>query len=164
MLRFFLCAAIILAISSTAVSVHAACTSPSASDGAKEWDTGTANYKICINSTWVFYTKAAIAGNPTCSLAAQIDYDTSGNYYQLCDGTNWYKVDSSSSSCSGTPTTYTTPGTYSYTVPSSCDTVVVETYGAGGGGTSARGGSGGGGAGGRDSAGTHNGCGGGYAS
>ncbi|MEE9365601.1 MAG: hypothetical protein V3W44_02845, partial [Dehalococcoidales bacterium] len=40
--------------------------------------------------------------------------------------------------------TYTTPGTFTYTVPSGCDSVFIQTYGAGGGGTGTDAGGGGG--------------------
>ncbi len=49
--------------------------------------------------------------------------------------------------CSAPTTTYSTPGTYTYTVPGGCTSAIISTYGAGGAGGSAGGGYGGGGGG-----------------
>jgi hypothetical protein len=50
--------------------------------------------------------------------------------------------------CDTTPTVYATSGTYTYTAPSGCDTLLVEAYGAGGAGGNGLGEGGGGGGGG----------------
>jgi hypothetical protein len=54
-------------------------------------------------------------------------------------------VERADAACTAGPTTYTTPGTFTYTVPSGCDSVFIQTYGAGGGGSTVDGGGGGGG-------------------
>lgn len=73
-----------------ASSAYAACTSPTAADGAKEWFSGDNTYKYCIGSTWIAVTEA---GNLTaCTTAAEWDYDSGQTAFKQCRASVWRKV------------------------------------------------------------------------
>lgn len=75
--------------------------------------------------------------------AGSLIYNPTLRRFQVCDGTNWQNL-----SREATLVTYSTPGTYSYTVPPDATSIEVESWGAGaGGGTQSAQANGGGGGG-----------------
>ncbi|MDE2337115.1 MAG: hypothetical protein KGL10_07375, partial [Alphaproteobacteria bacterium] len=79
----------------------------------------------------------AACASPTGN-AGTMFFNSSYNVMQFCNGTNWIamgQVPQTVTRCTAGATTYSTAGTTNtYTVPVGCTSVVVQTYGAGGGG------------------------------
>ena len=128
------------------VMSYAACTSPAAVAGAREWFVADDTYKFCDGTNWIDFN---IDENLTaCATTSQMEYDTGEHVYKFCDGAEWKKA-GCIPACDTTPTTYSTGATYTYYVPTGCNSVTIEVYGAGGSGsvnTVQRGAGGGGGA------------------
>lgn len=103
--------------------------------------------KACLGALCIIgLAQTAHAQCSPAGSAGEIEYHTTitgdvtvaGFWY--CNGTAWQLM---RSPCLAGPTTYSTPGTYTYTVPAGCTNVTVEAYGAGGGAGTGGGGGGG---------------------
>lgn len=75
---------------------YAACTSPTAPDGVREWFSGENTYKFCIGSTWVAVKDEGSLG--ACSDPMRWDYDTGATSFKQCAGSVWRKVGCNASS------------------------------------------------------------------
>lgn len=79
----------------------AACSSPTAADGSKEWFSPTNNYKYCNGTEWVELSTCQSTGT-ACTVVGQWEYDTTAKDYKFCDGSNWIHLGSGNnvSTCS----------------------------------------------------------------
>lgn len=89
---------------------YAACTSPAAAEGAREYVSGT--FKLCDGTNWIDFSTDGTAG--ACTGAGKMDYDDALGAYKFCDNSNWHKI-KKGPTCSPTSLTYAskvTSGTY----------------------------------------------------
>ena len=72
------------------VMSYAACTSPAAVAGAREWFVADDTYKFCDGTNWIDFN---IDENLTaCATTSQMEYDTGEHVYKFCDGAEWKKA------------------------------------------------------------------------
>ena len=74
---------------------YAACSSPTANEGAVDYFSAEKIYKVCDGTNWLDYKTDGTLGG--CSKEAAIEWDTTESAYKFCDGTNWNKVACASS-------------------------------------------------------------------
>ncbi len=73
--------ALVLFLSNMPEIAYAACASPAANEGAREYFTATGTYAYCDGTNWLYYSTS---NGAACTVEGQWDYDTVTDKYQYC--------------------------------------------------------------------------------
>lgn len=89
-MRAFICFLLLHLIIGAAQKVSAACTVPTAPEGARNYFSADKKYKLCGRNVWNDF---ATTGNLTsCSTEGAMEYDAAQTAFKYCNGTTWVRI------------------------------------------------------------------------